>query len=77
MLRIAACLALSGWIFACSTPLAPAAEDAAAARSLVTKPGVLVIAHRGDSKVAPEMVLPWIGEGWEAWRKAHPPKQAR
>lgn len=28
-------------------------------------------------KVAPEMVLPWIGEGWEAWRKAHPPKQAR
>jgi glycerophosphoryl diester phosphodiesterase len=58
MVRIVACLVLCVYTFASGTTLAIAAENAAAARSLVTKPGVLVIAHRGDSKVAPENTLP-------------------
>ncbi len=62
MLRTATCLLLGGWLAVCGTPATFAAENttakASAARSLVTKPGVLVIAHRGDSKVAPENTLP-------------------
>jgi glycerophosphoryl diester phosphodiesterase len=62
MLRTATCLLLGGWLAVCGTSATFAAENtiakASAARSLVTKPGVLVIAHRGDSKVAPENTLP-------------------
>ena len=65
MLRTATCLScIGGWL--ADLVARPASHRRrrrpprrpAAARSLVTKPGVLVIAHRGDSKVAPENTLP-------------------
>jgi glycerophosphoryl diester phosphodiesterase len=58
MLRTFTCFLFAGWILLIGQTATRGAEKASAARSLVSSTKVLVIAHRGDSKVAPENTLP-------------------
>jgi len=56
---------LDSWLFLCSLVIALSlgsssirASEPTPARKLVSSPGVLIIAHRGNSSVAPENTLP-------------------
>lgn len=60
-------LCASWFIAFCLTVTSPSsAAEATPARNLVNRPGVLIIAHRGNSSIAPENTLPAFAKALEA-----------